>query len=129
MGKRIPQGMRTSRGKYLRDKNFQGDCSQRHVTHTSWGSQVGCLAFRGYRMLCRVILGPRRIFYALPTYSMYDVLCIFTASACDHRYGLIFCLIVFFGLKIDYARIAQWKKITLGIIFNCFLFLKGTDNN
>ena len=57
-------------------------------------------------MLRRVILGPRRMFYVLPTYGMYDVLCGVTTSACDHRYGLF--LIMFLGLpkKIDYVRIA-----------------------
>ena len=29
-------------------------------------------------------------FYVVPTYGMYDVLRGVTASACDHRYGLIF---------------------------------------
>ncbi len=49
-------------------------------------------------MLLRVILGPIRILYVLPTYSMYDVLYGVTASTCDQRYGLTF-LIIFLHLK------------------------------
>ena len=62
-------------------------------------------------MLCRVILGPTRIFYVLPKYGMYNVLCVVTASACNHRSGQIFSLIVFLCLKIDYTCIAQWEKL------------------
>ena len=76
--------------KHLRDESFQGDWGHLNATHTPWGSRVGCLAFRGYRMLCRINLGARRFFYVLPTYGLYDVLRVVTASACDHRYGLIF---------------------------------------
>ena len=79
-------------------------------------------------MLRRVILGPRRIFYVLPTYGMYDVIHGVTTFACDHRYRQIFIPIMFLGQK-NYALIAQWKKITLGIIFNCFLFFRGTTNS
>ncbi len=51
------------------------------------------------------------IFYIVPAYGMYNVLHVVTASGCDHRYKLIFSLIVFLHLEIDYAHIAQWEKI------------------
>ncbi len=47
----------------------------------------------------------------MPIYDMHDVLCGVTASACDHRYGLVLSLIMFLGLKVDFACIAQWKNI------------------
>ncbi len=57
---------------------------------------------------------------------MYCVLRVVTALACDHRYGLIFSLIVFLCPKIDYACIARWEKIEpLAFIFIASI-LRGT---
>ncbi len=70
------------------------------------------MACAGYRKLRRVILGPRSIFimYFLnkvcPMYAL-----VVTAPACDFGYRLIFSLIVFLCLKIDYARMLSGKKI------------------
>ncbi len=60
---------------------------------------------------------------------MYNVLHGVTASAYDHGHGLIYSLIVVLGLNIDYACIAQWKKITLGIYFYCLLVLRATADS
>ncbi len=57
------------------------------------------------------LLGPRSIFIVYFLNGRYNVLGVVTALACDHRYGLIFSLIVFLHLKVDYARIVQWEKI------------------
>ena len=80
------------------------------MTHTSVGSQEDCLACIGYRKLHGVIRPYKHFYYVLPKYGRYNVLRVVTALACDHRYGLIFSLIVFLRLKVDYARIAQWEK-------------------
>ncbi len=48
-------GMRTSRGKYLRDKNFMGNHGHFLWLTPHWGSQEDCLACIGYRELHRVI--------------------------------------------------------------------------
>ncbi len=60
--------------------------------------------------LCWVILGPRRIFLVLPEYGVYRVLRGVTAFACDNGYGLFFSNCIFTSKKIDFVRIAQWKK-------------------
>ncbi len=78
-------------------------------------------------MIRRVILEPRRIFFMyclLTVCTMYSVLSL--QLACDHRYGLIFSLIVFLCLEIDYARIAQCEKIKHYAIIFIVSILRGT---
>ena len=77
--RRMPSGCKQT----IKEWSLPGDHGHLLVMTTSWGSWVCCLACRGYRMLCRGILGPRSIFYVLPTYIMYHVLCGVTASAGD----------------------------------------------
>ena len=49
-------------GRNLRDENFMGDRGHFLWLAPHWGSLEDCLAFIGYRKLCRVILGPRSNF-------------------------------------------------------------------
>ena len=75
-------------------------------------------------MLRRVILGPRRFFYVLHTYGMYDVLCCVTASACGHRYRLIF-LILFVGLKKTCTHCSVGKNEPQAVIFIASSYYEG----
>ena len=60
-GSRNTWGTRTSRGKYLRDKNFKGDRGHILWLTPHWGSLDDCLACIGYRKTSKGYLGPRRI--------------------------------------------------------------------
>ncbi len=104
---RMPSGHK----KHLTDDNFHGGCGHILVTHTSVRSGACCLAWRGYSMLWRVILGPIKIFYVPTSCGMYHVLRGVTASACDYRYGLILSLIVFLGLKNRLCTYCSMGKI------------------
>ena len=64
-------------GRNLRDENFMGDRGHFLWLAPHWGSLGYCLAFIGYRKLCRVILGPRTIFIMyclLMVCTVYSVL-------------------------------------------------------
>ena len=61
----------TWNNKTLEGQELPGDCGHLHMMHTSRGQRVACLAYRGYSLLHWIIVGPRGIFYVLPTCSMY----------------------------------------------------------
>ena len=57
-------------------------------------------------------------------HTMYSIVSLQLAG--DHRYGIIFSLIVFLRLEIDYACIAQWEKIKPYAFIFIASILRGT---